>query len=199
MGVAVRRRDRRPRCRRSVPSRSAVPAAARTADQLDPGIGARPGSAPARSRAQTPPPHPPMARAAARVGARRANPVGRFDLRDLELLLRSARHVDGDHPRPRLWPIRALPIGTSCESFCSAGSASVGPTIWNLRDSPDLVLPCTRTPTPTLSVLIAFSSTTLARRNRSSSCAIRARAGPARSWRRRTRSSRRCRRTPAPP
>ena len=75
---------------------------------------------------------------------------------------------------PRLWPISALPIGDSLESFCSAGSASVGPTIWNLRDSPDFwSLTWTRTPTPTVSVSIAFSSTTLARRSRSSSWAIR--------------------------
>ena len=51
---------------------------------------------------------------------------------------------------PRLWPIRALPIGDSFESFCSAGFASVGPTIWNLRESPDFwSLTWTRTPTPT--------------------------------------------------
>ena len=38
---------------------------------------------------------------------------------------------------PFLWPTRAWPIGDSLESFCSAGSASAEPTIWNFCDSPD--------------------------------------------------------------
>ena len=37
----------------------------------------------------------------------------------------------------RLAPIRALPIGDSLESFCSAGLASVAPTSWNFCDLPD--------------------------------------------------------------
>ena len=40
----------------------------------------------------------------------------------------------------RLRPIRALPIGDSFESFCSSGSASVEPTIWNFCESPDFLV-----------------------------------------------------------
>ena len=81
------------------------------------------------------------------------------------------------------------------------GLASAEPTIWNFCESPDFwSLTWTTEPNPTSSVLERPS-----RRSRSRAAAApragrsAARASPARSWRRRTRSSRRCRRTRAPP
>ena len=74
----------------------------------------------------------------------------------------------------RFLPTRALPIGDSLESLCSTGLASVEPTIWNFCESPVFwSLTWTTEPKPTSSVPSAFSSITVARRSRSSSCAIR--------------------------
>ena len=78
--------------------------------------------------------------------------LGSFDLGDLELLF-GPRGISTATTSFFFAPIRALPIGDSLESLCSAGSASAAPTSLNFCDLPDFwSLTWTTAPTSTCSV-----------------------------------------------
>ena len=121
-----------------------------------------------------------------------------LDIDDLELASRPAARPPR-RSRRGLWPRMALPTGDSLESLCSAGSASAEPTMEYCTTRRSYVLDGDLVPTPTTSVEMSLSSITIAMRSFSSRARCAPRASPARSWRRRTRSSRRCRRTREPP
>ncbi len=210
-GRGARRGGRRRGGARRSPRRPRRPAwAARTS-----AIGATPGKACGNGSM-------PSARSALELGAgarrrssarsgsrRRSRPVRSWrraylqpdvDLGDLELARRAAGHLDRDD-LVALVAEQRLPTGDSLESLSSAGLASAEPTIVYLTDLPVFSsLTWTIEPTCTTSVdeLLGVDHR---RRAQLAPRAARSapRASPARSWRRRTRSSRRCRRTRAPP
>ena len=104
----------------------------------------------------------------------RASPIAALDLGDLELALRAARHLDGDH-------VAALVADERLADRRLVGELALGRIGLGRPDDLELprvagllVLDVDRDPDARpSSVSRCFSSTTVARRTRSSSCAIR--------------------------